>query len=152
MKFNAFSALAIASALLIGTAAEMTLNSSIVRAESSQQIAQNQSVLASGRFVTVEQDHPTNGTARIVRENGTNYLEFDGAFTTAQGPDVTVLLHRKNTVGVKLNEADYITLASLKSFNGAQRYELPESVNINDYQSVVIWCRKFNVSFGYAAF
>ena len=150
MKFNAFSALAIASALVIGTASEMTFNSSSVRAETPQQIAQNQDVLAAGQFVTVQQEKDTTGTARIVRENGKKYLEFDGAFSTAQGPDVTVVLHHHNSVGVNLNEADYITLAALDSFDGAQRYELPDSFSLDTYKSVVIWCRKFNVSFGYA--
>lgn len=146
MKFNTFSALAIASALLVGTAGEMTFNASPVRAEAPQQIAQN----TSGRFVTVKQEKSTTGTARIVREGDKTYLEFDGAFSTANGPDVNVILHHNNSVGVNLNEGEYFTLASLKSQTGAQRYELPGYLNVDDYNSVVIWCRKFNVSFGYA--
>ncbi|MBP0020375.1 MAG: DM13 domain-containing protein [Cyanobacteria bacterium SBLK] len=146
MKFNTFSALAIASTLLIGTAGEMTFNPTPVQAETSQQIAQN----STGRFVTVKQEKSTTGTARIVREGDKTYLEFDGAFSTANGPDVNVLLHHNNTVDVNLDEGDYFTLAALQSQTGAQRYELPGYLNVSDYNSVVIWCRKFNVSFGYA--
>lgn len=101
-------------------------------------------------FVTVEQDHPTTGTASVVTENGQRYLEFDAAFTTATGPDVTVVLHNAPEVPVNLDEADYVTIADLESFEGAQRYLIPADVDLADYESVGIWCREFNVTFGYA--
>ena len=43
-----------------------------------------------------------------------------------------------------------MSLAPLKGFSGAQRYEIPDNVNLDDYEAVAIWCRKFNVTFGYA--
>ncbi|MGK7944626.1 MAG: DM13 domain-containing protein [Microcystaceae cyanobacterium] len=39
----------------------------------------------------------------------------------------------------------------LESFQGAQRYEIPENVDLDDFESVVIWCRKFNVTFAYSS-
>ncbi len=110
-----------------------------------------QSTLASGQFVTVEQDHATTGTARIVTENNQRYLEFDAAFDTARGPAVEVVLYRNSTVPVNLDEKDYVTLAPLQSFTGAQRYAIPADLDLSTYQSVAIWCREFNVTFGYAA-
>lgn len=105
---------------------------------------------AGGQFVTVEQDHATTGTARIVTENGQRYIEFDAAFDTARGPDVNVVLHKGAEIPVNLTEGDYVTIAPLQSFTGAQRYLLAADVNLNDYQTVGIWCREFNVTFGYA--
>ena len=66
---------------------------------------------AVGQFVTVEQDHPTTGTATIVTRDGQNYLEFDAAFTTATGPAVKVVLYNDSVVPVNLEEADYVTVA-----------------------------------------
>lgn len=109
-------------------------------------------VIASGNFVTVEQDHPTAGKATIIEENGRKYLEFDADFTTARGPAVKVVLHRKNSVPVNLRKRDYITIAPLKSFDGKQRYTLPTGIDLDKYQSVAIWCQQFNVTFGYADF
>ncbi|NJL84385.1 MAG: DM13 domain-containing protein [Chloroflexaceae bacterium] len=106
--------------------------------------------IATGTFVTVEQEHPTAGTATIVEENGKRYLEFDETFTTAEGPDVNVILYRGDTLPVNLAEADYQTLAKLEQFNGAQRYEIPDAINLGDFQAVGIWCKQFNVTFGYA--
>nr|WP_198648332.1 DM13 domain-containing protein [Cyanothece sp. BG0011] len=33
---------------------------------------------------------------------------------------------------------------------GMQRYVVPEGINIANYKSVAIWCRKFNATFGSA--
>jgi hypothetical protein len=113
--------------------------------EASSSLAPN-----AGQFVTVEQDHPTTGTASIVTENGQRYIAFDAAFDTARGPDVTVVLYQGREIPVNLGEGDYVTLASLQSFSGAQRYLIPADLELADYQSVGIWCRQFDVTFGYA--
>jgi hypothetical protein len=43
-----------------------------------------------------------------------------------------------------------VNLGSLREFSGAQRYPIPDAINIADYSSVVIWCRMANATFGYA--
>lgn len=140
----------LASALMMATLGSVSLPLKPIYAQSSpQQFAQN--VIASGSFVTVDQDHPTEGTAQIITENGKRYLEFDSAFTTARGPAVEVIMYRNSTVPVNIAEADYVTLAPLESFDGAQRYEIPANINPSDFEAVAIWCRQFNVTFGYAA-
>ena len=108
------------------------------------------SVLASGQFVTVDQSHATTGTAQIVEKDGQRFLEFDAAFDTARGPAVQVVLHKANSVPVSLAESDYVYIGDLQSFEGAQRYAIPADINIEDYESVAIWCQEFNVTFGYA--
>jgi len=106
--------------------------------------------VASGSFTTVDQSHPTLGTATIVETGGQRYLEFSSNFTTAEGPAVEVILHQGDTVPVNIAEGTYITLAPLQSFDGAQRYAIPNDVDISAFESVGIWCRQFNVTFGYA--
>ncbi|NJL82084.1 MAG: DM13 domain-containing protein [Chloroflexaceae bacterium] len=107
-------------------------------------------VLATANFVTAEKDHPTQGTVRILEEKGKRYVEFSADFKTVEGPAVAVILHRGHTVAVNIHGKDYITLAPLRSFTGAQRYEIPPQVNLADFGSVAIWCGDFNVTFGYA--
>ncbi|MBX2863343.1 MAG: DM13 domain-containing protein [Leptolyngbyaceae cyanobacterium MAG.088] len=113
-------------------------------------IAQIKSLITSGQFVTVDQAKDTTGTARIVEKDGQRILEFDGAFDTARGPDVQVVLYRGDSVPVSIDEADYIVVGDLKSFEGSQGYVLPADLNLDDYGSVAIWCAEFNVTFGYA--
>lgn len=147
------AAFAIVSVIILGTIGERFILSSTAEARpdpnSTRLVTRN--VLRSGSFVTTEQDHPTSGTARIVNENGQRYLELDSKFTTAKGPDVQVILYRANTVPVKsITEQNYIVLSPLKSFSGTQRYNIPTNVNLDDFKAVGIWCRQFNVTFGYA--
>ncbi len=107
-------------------------------------------LLASGQFVTVDQAKATTGTARIVEKDGQRILEFDGAFDTARGPDVRVVLYKGDSVPVSIDESDYVVIGDLKSFEGSQGYVLPADLNLDDYGSVAIWCAEFNVTFGYA--
>ena len=37
----------------------------------------------------------------------------------------------------------------LKGNKGNQNYALPSDIDISRYKSVVIWCRAFNIVFGY---
>ena len=105
----------------------------------------------SSQFVTVDRSHRTTGIARIVTENGQQYLEFDQQFSTARGPDVEVILYRDRTVPAAIDESDYITLAQLQRVRGAQRYAIPDNISLDNYGSVGIWCRTFNITFGYAS-
>ena len=114
-------------------------------------IAQTPAPIKTGKFVTVEQNHPTIGQAKIITEKGKRYLELDSKFSTATGPAVEVLLHRNSQVNPQLAEKDYVSLAKLASFSGAQRYAIPDSINLDNFNSVVIWCRQFNVTFGFAS-
>ena len=153
MIVNGLKTVSLASVVILSTAmgeVAFPSNASALNASTSAQVISQNRLIASGSFVTVEQDHPTEGTARIVNKNGKRYLEFDGAFTTATGPDVNVVLHRRSSIPVNLTEGEYITLAPLKSFNGSQGYELPNDLDLSQYQSVGIWCREFNVTFSYA--
>jgi hypothetical protein len=113
-------------------------------------------VISAGSFASAE--HPTQGKARIIAQNGKFFLELDQAFkTSSQGPDLVVVLHRSpNVIGstkpptYPLKAGDYVLLAPLQKFSGAQRYAIPATVKLAEYKSAVIWCRKFNATFGAA--
>ena len=107
-------------------------------------------VLARGQFVTVEQNHPTLGTAEIVQTGDQRTLTFSADFETADGPAVEVVLYRGDQAPVNLAEGSYYSLAVLQSFDGGQTYNIPAEVNVAEYGAIAIWCREFNVTFGYA--
>jgi Electron transfer DM13 len=110
----------------------------------------------SGSFVAGE--HPTEGRVSIINENGKNFIEFDQSFKTDKGPDLFVVLHRSKDVlkasnppSYPIKEGEYINISPLQNVSGTQRYEIPGNVTLSDYNSVAIWCRQFNVTFGTAA-
>lgn len=137
------------TAVLVPMAQTVTVDDAMAAQPSITQ-AVAKTLLTSGQFVTVDQAKDTTGTARIVEKDGQRILEFDGAFDTARGPDVQVVLYRGDSVPVSIDEADYIVVGDLKSFEGSQGYVLPADLNLDDYGSVAIWCAEFNVTFGYA--
>ncbi|ATS19626.1 hypothetical protein BRW62_10985 [Parathermosynechococcus lividus PCC 6715] len=113
--------------------------------------------IKSGNFMSGE--HPTSGIAKIFNNSGQLVLELDQSFETSpMGPDLVVVLHRSENVlgsttppAFPLREGDYVILAELQSFSGDQRYDIPATVNLDEYRSVAIWCRRFNATFGAAA-
>jgi hypothetical protein len=114
------------------------------------------SVLRSGKFVDGE--HPTQGGVRIIKQNNQRLLELDQTFTTStSGPDLVVILHRLADVigsttppAYPIKEGDYVLLAPLKSYSGTQSYLIPANLNLDDFKSAAIWCRRFNATFGAA--
>jgi hypothetical protein len=106
-------------------------------------------VLASGNFV--DSEHPTKGLAEVFTQNGRNYLRLDKAFRSDEGPDVFVLLHREDSPK-EYKKSDYVSLGRLQKTKGKQLYKISNEVDITEFKSVVIWCRKFNATFGYAPF
>lgn len=114
------------------------------------------SVLRSGSFVDGE--HPTQGTVQIVMQNNQRRLELDSAFATStSGPDLFVVFHRLADVigsttppAFPIQDRDFVLLAPLKQYNGAQSYAIPDNLNLDTFQSVAIWCRQFNATFGAA--
>ncbi len=123
----------------------------------STEMAQGEAkLLRSGSFVTGE--HETTGTAQIVERAGKRVLELDAAFATTAGPDLVVILHRSADVigstqspAHSIQPSDWLLLAPLQQSSGAQSYEIPDTVNLDEFQSAAIWCRQFNATFGAAS-
>ncbi|MEM9089392.1 MAG: DM13 domain-containing protein [Cyanobacteria bacterium P01_F01_bin.53] len=126
----------------------------ITQAESTLSTALSTQILAQAATPTasfVGDAHPTTGSAQIVEVEGQRYLEFDGAFRTDAGADLVVLLHNE-AVPESYNADNYINLGQVQRVAGVQRYAIPADADLASVQSAVIWCREFNVTFGYATF
>lgn len=109
-----------------------------------------------GKFESGE--HKTKGKARLIQaQNGRYYIEFDSKFATDKGPDLFVVLHKSEDVlgsstapNYSLEKSEYYTVSPLLEFKGKQRYILPGDFDPSEYQSVAVWCRQFNTTFGSA--
>jgi len=108
------------------------------------------SLLTEGSFHGVA--HDTKGTAAIyVLPDGKHVLRFTN-FETSNGPDVHVFLGAATDANDSetVTKAGYMELGSLKGNVGDQNYEIPAGINLADYHSVTIWCKRFGVNFGTA--
>jgi hypothetical protein len=99
--------------------------------------------------------HQTSGRATIYRApDGKKYLRLTD-FTTSNGPDVHVILARSGDEDLKKDivkeRLDSVELGSLKANQGDQNYDLTESLDLQKYNAVVIYCERFHAVFGVAA-
>lgn len=105
--------------------------------------------VSSGQFHSVA--HETKGTASVYQVGDKRLLRLTD-FETSNGPDVRVYLVAANdaTDSDTVKDAGYFELGKLKGNIGDQNYDIPASVDLNQYKSVTIWCARFGVNFGTA--
>ena len=109
--------------------------------------------LSRGSFVpgSTPGDRASGSATVYAIEHGTQVLRLED-FATTNGPDLFVVLSgnaNPDADGIGAKE-HYVQLAALKGNQGNQNYDLPANLDLGQYKSVVIWCRTFNVVFGYA--
>lgn len=106
--------------------------------------------LAQGGFTSLE--HTTTGAALVVElEDGTRFLRLED-LETSNGPDLRVVLTDQplSDDWQVWDDGELLDLGPLKGNIGSSNYEIPESVDLGDFQTAVIWCRRFSVGFAVA--
>lgn len=106
--------------------------------------------LASGQFI--DRGHVGTGTANVLTDGTQRFLRFEDDFAIDNGPDLNVyLVNGVDADGdAGLFDDDFIDLGDLSGNVGAQNYELDPSVDLDLYDTVVIWCVRFGVAFNAA--
>jgi hypothetical protein len=107
-------------------------------------------ILTDGMFIDLA--HPGTGVARVLElEDGTLLLRFED-LDVFNGPDLRVILSRSELVNDDgaYDDGAFLDLGVLKGNQGNQNYEIPADVDLKDYLTVAIWCRRFNVTFNAA--
>ena len=88
--------------------------------------------------------HDTQGDAfTIPLEDASNVLRLEN-FKSTNGPDLYVYLSTDE------NASDFVNLGTLKASSGNQNYEIPNDMDLDKYNKVLIWCKAFGVLFGSA--
>jgi hypothetical protein len=103
-------------------------------------------LVATGTFIHANPSDPVHwGQGKVSVYERTVFLEPD--FKVGPGPKYHVYLVPKAQVRSEadVKAATPVNLGRLRSFEGSQRFSVPESVNLDDYKSVVIWCEQFSV-------
>ena len=97
-------------------------------------------VLSTGTFSGI--DHSAEGRARIVQlANGERRLVFT-EFDVERAPDLRVYLAEDAVTG---DIGPYTELDKLKGNVGDQFYKIDDSIDLDRYRHVVIWCKAFDV-------
>jgi len=104
-------------------------------------------IALSGTFKDADSFHRGSGKATVyVLPEGKKVLRFED-FSVTNGPALSVYLVRSADGNV---DSGFLDLGKLKGNKGNQNYELSEDIDLVSYQSVVIWCVPFGVTFSTA--
>ncbi|MEM7117835.1 MAG: DM13 domain-containing protein [Chloroflexota bacterium] len=106
-------------------------------------------VASAGQFVDADAFHQGSGNATIYQQGNQRVLRFED-FEVTNGPDLHVLLSTSPDPTSSGDIGEYIDLGQLKGNQGSQNYEIPDDVDLSQYQSVVIYCMPFHVVFSTA--
>ncbi len=112
--------------------------------------ADNGTTFPVGEFIGLA--HEGSGTAQIIElEDGSYILRFEN-LDVFNGPDLRVILSPSPITGGAgaYDDGDFLDLGDLKGNKGNQNYEIPAGADLSEYETVAIWCRRFNVSFNAA--
>ena len=109
--------------------------------------------LKSGSFRDADSFHRGSGQATVYRgPDGGHLLRLENLDVT-NGPDLHVILspHQDPIEVSEIKDGGYIDLGKLKGNQGNQNYQIPDDVDISSQQSVVIYCKPFQVIFSVAS-
>jgi Electron transfer DM13 len=140
-NMNGIQKMAMAGVLMLASAAAF-----------GQSSMQNSGPIATGTFHG--QVHSTSGRASI-------YTGMDGKmvlrltnFKTSNGPDVHVLLiaakDAEDNQNFLSSMTERVELGKLKGNEGDQNYEIPVGTDLGKFKTVVVYCERFNATFGAA--
>lgn len=106
--------------------------------------------LIAGTFTNGLPGHSAEGRAVVYElDGGKRSLRLED-FSVTNGPDLFVVLSPNADPASEGIGSSYVQLEALKGNTGSQNYELAADVDLNAFKSIVIWCRSFNVVFGFA--
>ncbi len=106
--------------------------------------------LSRGGFESRGRYTVTGEAAVYALEDGSRTLRLE-PFESTNGPDLLVYLTAADQVDDDdALDDDFVDLGLLKGNIGHQNYDIPDGVDLDRYDTVVIWCRRFTVAFGAA--
>jgi hypothetical protein len=102
-------------------------------------------MLRQGQFTDADQSHTGSGTATLYQEpDGSYRLSFEN-FAVCCGPDLRVLLAGNPAPTGHADLDDYVEISPLQTTDGDQEYAIPAGTDVSQINSVVIYCKPFQV-------
>ena len=90
--------------------------------------------------------HKTGGSYEIATAEGKQWLKLGEDFSLDNAPDAYVVISPSDKGG----DRKAINLGKLKSFKGAQAYEIKAGTDLAGFNHVIIYCKKYDVTLGSA--
>ena len=98
--------------------------------------------------------HQTSGRATVYQQADGKLVLRLTKFKTSNGPDVHVILvaakDADDDANFLKNATERVELGKLKGNEGDQNYGIPAGTDLAKFQTVAIYCERFNANFGAA--
>lgn len=93
----------------------------------------------------IKKKYQISGNWSLKQEGDNVYIVFHSNFKTKSGPDLKVFITKQSmsSVNGKNAENNSVFLKDLKSNKGEQRYLVPSHIDISQYKSILIHCKKY---------
>jgi hypothetical protein len=102
-------------------------------------------VIRQGQFRDGDEVHKGSGTATISQKPDGSYLLTFENFSVCCGPDLHVFLASNPSPTSHADLGDYLELGSLEASSGDQTYEISATTDLTEINSIVIYCKPFQV-------
>lgn len=91
-----------------------------------------------------------HGTWKIVETEEGRFLELDEKFKTRRAPDLKLFLSPRLDGDVTPDNAvaGSVLISKLKKAKGAQRYALPDDLDLDQFQTLVLHCEQYTKLWG----
>ncbi len=100
-------------------------------------------VAAQGTF-SGRMGYTVSGGTRAFNHSSGKKIVLNSNFSTQAGPALVVYLSKDEA------SSSFVNLGTLSANSGQQIFDVPANINFTEYKYVVIWCVRFNVTFGVA--
>ncbi|WLR61215.1 DM13 domain-containing protein [Guptibacillus hwajinpoensis] len=107
-------------------------------------IEESPAVSHSGMFVDGDDVHHASGNITSFYTDSEQWVRFEN-FEVTNGPDLYTVLVKE---GQSTDEGTI--LGELKGNVGSQNYRIPGSSSLEEGDRIVVWCKAFEVDFGFA--
>ena len=108
--------------------------------------------LRTGNFRDADGAHRGSGAIKVLANDAGGALLRFTDFEVTNGPDLEVWLVKdpdpKKSADVSASQ--WLSLGPLRGNKGDQTYMVPDSTDVAEWGSVVIWCEQFSVLFSVA--
>jgi Electron transfer DM13 len=115
-------------------------------------VGDNPVIILGGEFTIVDELHRATGTASIYKLGDKKRALRLDPFEGTNGPELHVILSQFSEPRTSADALlpIHFDLGVLKSPSGAQNYDVPDNVNLDDFKSVVIYSISLNLVFSSA--
>jgi len=107
-------------------------------------------LIAEGEFRGADSFHKGSGSVKLLQNGNQSIVRLED-FSVTNGPDLYIVLATNSNPDSSETLGEHVLLEKLKGNTGDQNYSIPDSVDLSQYGSVVIYCKAFGVVFAVAS-